>query len=476
MSGIKRAIGYFTLLAAIILIACSATTLFWNSYETAVDPWQKWSQGVQVVSVIVWEAGAVLAISYCFRHRHFVMGSAGIILLLLAMGYTLSQELRQQAGTQADSAARLAMEASARELEQGELTKAIKRRDYLQGLRRPSEAQEDELLRLHKDIAGFKTTWEARTETVHAEGVPGAALLARWTGLDVSKTADIDTLIKTAFWTMARVFSLPLAVFGLTLLSASTTPVQRRNEDLAAEAVTIQLTALKTAEDALKEAQKAYEAKALTPRKPMVALEKLSGAKANLQEELVSSAPTLSKVETMVENHNSEPEPDPADSAPLPVATTDDISEMSTADDTTVVTGPWEGIKTSRITRADKMATDLKKKPKYKGVMSEHHKRIKLWMDECGERLDPIFNEDGSMVEDKDAPYSTDGYECYKVWHMLHYTNEPMHSKIFSRILAGELDLPKVDKKAGAKRDPKARKLWNYRFQYPSEQRKRATA
>jgi hypothetical protein len=215
----KRSIGYFMVLAAVILIVCSATTLFWSAYESAVEPWQKWVQGVQIVAVIGWEAGAILAIAYCWRHRYYLIAIGGSVLLVLAMGYTLSGEMRLQAGTQENTVARRSAEAGKIELVKSELDKAIKRRDLLQAQRRLTEDQREELTELRKDISSLKRQWEPLVEETSAVGIPGAALIARWTGLNITDSGDLDALIKMAFWTMVRVFALPLAVFGMMAAS-----------------------------------------------------------------------------------------------------------------------------------------------------------------------------------------------------------------------------------------------------------------
>lgn len=215
----KRSIGYFMVLAAVILIVCSATTLFWSAYESAVEPWQKWVQGVQIVAVIGWEAGAILAIAYCWRHRFYLIAIGGSVLLVLAAAYTLSGEMRLQAGTQENSVARKSAEAGKYELVKSELDKAIKRRDLLQAQRRLTEDQQEELAELRKDINALKGQWTPLVEETSAVGIPGAAMLARWTGLNINDSGDIDALIKMAFWTMVRVFALPLAVFGMMAAS-----------------------------------------------------------------------------------------------------------------------------------------------------------------------------------------------------------------------------------------------------------------
>lgn len=222
----RKTVGYFTLLAAVVLIVCSASTLFWSAYDGAVDPWQKWIQGVQIVAVIIWEAGAVLAITYCFSHGHKIMGYAGTVLLVLAMGYSLSEELRQQAGAQETAVAKRTAENGKLELVRSELDKAIARRDDLQKLRKLNAGQQNELATVRREIAGLKDKWEAQIETPHAVVAPGVALIARWTKLNVTDSADLNPLIKMAFWTMARVFALPIAVFGISLLGVATLTVQ----------------------------------------------------------------------------------------------------------------------------------------------------------------------------------------------------------------------------------------------------------
>lgn len=225
----RKTVGYFTLLAAVVLVVCSAATLFWSAYAGASDPWQKWVQGTQIVCVIIWEAGALVAISYCALHRfpgRSVVVIGGSVLLLLAMGYTLNQENKQQAGAQESASTVRAAQNGKLELVRSELDKAIARRDDLQKLRKPTEGQQDELVIVRRDIAELKGKWEAQIEAPHAALAPGVALIARWTGLNMNDSADLDPLIKMAFWTMARVFALPLALFAISLMGSATVPAQ----------------------------------------------------------------------------------------------------------------------------------------------------------------------------------------------------------------------------------------------------------
>lgn len=222
----RTTVGYFTLLAAIVLIGCSASSLFWSAYDGAVDPWQKWIQGTQIVAVIIWEAGAVIAITYCFSHGYKIIGYAGTVLLILAMGYTLSEELRQQAGAQETAMSKREAQKGKLELVRSELDKAIARRDELQKLRKPNEGQQDELTAIRGEIAKMKDKWEAQIDAPHTVVPPGVALIARWTKMNVTDSADLQPLVKMAFWTMARVFALPIAMFGISLLGVVTLTVQ----------------------------------------------------------------------------------------------------------------------------------------------------------------------------------------------------------------------------------------------------------
>ncbi len=227
----KRTIGYFTVAAAIVLIACSAQALFTSAYEAATELWQQRIQGTQIVAVIIWEAGAVLAIGYCWRHKQRLLAAGGTVLLLLAMAYTFSAELRLQAGTQENAVAKRTAEAGRIELVKKELDKAIARRDYLQTLRKPTDAQQDELLAVSRQIEKLKASWEPLVETTRSAGIPGAALIHRWTGIDLADAGDIDAIIKMFFWTMVRVFALPIALSGASLVSAAQQPVQPRKSD-----------------------------------------------------------------------------------------------------------------------------------------------------------------------------------------------------------------------------------------------------
>jgi hypothetical protein len=325
----KQTIGVFTLIAAVVLIACSATTLFHTAFDSAVGTWQQWTQGSQIVAVIIWEAGAVIAITYCFRHGHAFIALAGSVLLVLAMGYTLSQELRQQAGAQESSAIARGAKKGKLELVRGELDNAIKMRDDLQRRPRLTDDQRAVLADARARIARLTDKWEAQLDDAPAATAPGVALIARWTGLNINDSADLDPLIKMAFWTMARVFALPLTVFGISLLGAATLPSQPlKSEEPQASGLTVQRA----------------------PREPMKALERISGVTAVNYSGFPISSPEViadARNNPKPEEHSSVLSVKAEDTPPTADVTTffDPDPESGTrapAPDTTVVTGPWE--------------------------------------------------------------------------------------------------------------------------------------
>jgi hypothetical protein len=266
----SRIIGYFTVAAAIVLIACSAQSLFTSAYESATELWQQRIQGTQIVAVICWEAGAVLAIGYCWRHGQRLLALGGTVLLLLAMAYTFSAELRLQAGTQENAVASRTAHAGRIELVKQELDKAIARRDYLQSIRKPTDAQQDELISIRRDVERLKDAWEPLVETTHSAGIPGAALIARWTGININDAGDIDAIIKMFFWTMVRVFALPIALSGVSLIGAERKPSGLQQPNVTSTPL---------------------PAVSVRPRQPMVALERISGV--NLAVTASNSADTI---------------------------------------------------------------------------------------------------------------------------------------------------------------------------------------
>ncbi len=228
----KRTIVSFMVLAAVVLIVTSASSLFVNAYNSATQPWQQWLKGVQIVAIIVWESGALVAILYCIRHRFpgvSILVLGGSMLLIACMAVTMSAEFRLQAGTQESAVAKKTAEAGKIELISGELKKAIAYRDSIRAKKRLSEFDQDELLRAERQVDALKAKWEPLVEDAPAVAIPGAALIARWTGLNIADSGDLDIIANVLLWTLARVFALPLALFGVMLLQASETRQEARS-------------------------------------------------------------------------------------------------------------------------------------------------------------------------------------------------------------------------------------------------------
>ena len=306
----RRITVYLMVAAAAVLVACSGQSLCVAAYQSATELWQQRIQAAQILAVVAWEAGALLAIGLCWRHKQRLLATGGMFLLILATAYTFSAEMRLQAGTQENAVAAREAHSGRIELVKKELDKAIARRDYLQSIRKPTDAQVDELIAVRSEIEKLKASWEPLVETTRSAGIPGAALIARWTGIDINAAGDIDTLIKIIFWTMVRVFALPIAISGATLIGAEKKLMSARSS--VADMI---------------EHSSVPAVVTMRPREPMKALEKISGA-AFVQSPKENETPTP----LSIADETQAPEPDPATSAPViaPSATTAEQNAEST--------------------------------------------------------------------------------------------------------------------------------------------------
>ena len=138
-----------------------------------------------------------------------------MLLLVLAMDLTFCRyELRLHVGGQADLLAQREDASAKRADLHSELERARKRRDLLSPISRPTPAQRDELRQTRARIAELETRWDTRVEAI-SEPMPEAAWAARMTGMSEQLWRDIWMAIPLAFWMLARVFSLPMAVIGM---------------------------------------------------------------------------------------------------------------------------------------------------------------------------------------------------------------------------------------------------------------------
>lgn len=206
--------GAIALTAAVVIVGYSAATLFAAAYTSMSASWAALMAGVGIAAVVAWEATAALLIGNCFRTGHYAIGMGAMLLLVLAMCLTFRYELRLHVGGQADVLAQRADAVERKEEMRSELDKARERRDALSKLLRPTPAQATLLKAERQRITELEEKWDTRTVVV-AESMPEAALAARLTGWSEELWRDIWLVIPLGFWTMARVFSVPLAHAGM---------------------------------------------------------------------------------------------------------------------------------------------------------------------------------------------------------------------------------------------------------------------
>src|SRR4030067_1080649 len=146
--------GAIALTAAVVIVGYSAATLFAAAYTSMSASWAALMAGVGIAAVVAWEATAALLIGNCFRTGHYAIGMGAMLLLVLAMCLTFRYELRLHVGGQAGG--------------------------------------------LGPRAEGGEGRWAARL-----------------TGWSEELWRDIWLVIPLGFWTMARVFSVPLAHAGM---------------------------------------------------------------------------------------------------------------------------------------------------------------------------------------------------------------------------------------------------------------------
>src|SRR4030067_97170 len=90
--------GAIALAAAVVIVGCSAATLFAAAYTSMSASWAALMAGVGIAAVVAWEATAALLIGNCFRTGHYAIGMGAMLLLVLAMCLTFRYELRRPRG------------------------------------------------------------------------------------------------------------------------------------------------------------------------------------------------------------------------------------------------------------------------------------------------------------------------------------------------------------------------------------------
>jgi hypothetical protein len=235
-------IGAVMVTAALVLITISAVTLFTTAFNSAPEPWQQWLRAIGVVSIVAWEAAAILVIGLCWRKGHRGVAAGATIALIFAMGVTLKQELRLHVGAQADMVTKRDAYTNDGDRIRSELRQAYDRRDAIEkrladknrevqaeagrggcgdtckDLKTEAGKIQTGLDAALARIVKLESKWDTRIEDVHATGLPEAALVTRYAGQNEQFWIDMLSLLEIAFWMFARVFALPLALHGWQLL------------------------------------------------------------------------------------------------------------------------------------------------------------------------------------------------------------------------------------------------------------------
>lgn len=211
----KYVLGALALAAAIIIVGCSATTLFLTAFNSVQEPWQQWLQGAGIAAIVAWEAAAVLVIGYCFRTRYWATGLGALVLLVLSMAVTSRQELRLYLGGAADMAAAKTVKADDRIRVRAELERAYSRRDQLQAQAKLSKYQIDELGEVKGRIAKLEARWDTQTVDVYASGNKEGELANKLLGFDADLAQLLLDTLPLWFWMVARVFSIPAAAVAI---------------------------------------------------------------------------------------------------------------------------------------------------------------------------------------------------------------------------------------------------------------------
>lgn len=205
--------GTLALVAAIIIVGYSATTLFVAAFNASAEPWQQMLNGTGAAAIVVWEATAVLLIGLCWHRGYRPIAAIAIVALIAAMGATLSWEMRAVIGGQADKFASREVEADKLTGQKSDLAFLRKRQEALIGKpSSPAVAKEIDWLmnridRIEKDRGSSHAVNEV---------LPQAAWAARVFGGGEQLWRDVFLAIPLLFWMIARIVAVPLAVAGMT--------------------------------------------------------------------------------------------------------------------------------------------------------------------------------------------------------------------------------------------------------------------
>jgi hypothetical protein len=192
--------GTLALLAAIVIVGYSATTLFTSAYTASSEPWQQYLNGTGAAAIVLWEATALILIGAAWHRGYKPVAVLSSLLLIVA---SREVDARKQRDISAD------------------LDWLRKRRETL--TTKPSSvAVRKEMDWIASRIEGLEK--DRTSARAVKEVMPEAAWASRMMGGSEQLWNDILSALPLLFWMLARVAAAPLAVAAM---------VGRRKEDIA---------------------------------------------------------------------------------------------------------------------------------------------------------------------------------------------------------------------------------------------------
>jgi hypothetical protein len=211
-------LGGLALIAAVVIVGCSATTLFLTAFHSVSVPWQQWVAGVTIATIVAWEAVALLVIGYCFRKWYIILGVGTSLALVLAMAVTASLEWKGWIGGRADVSTERSVKANDRDRVLEELGRAYKRRDSLQEMERLTKFQQQELTEVKARIVKLEGQWDTRTVDIRASGNVDGEAIHDLLGWDARTTQIVIDTLPMWLMMLLRVISVPGAVVAISAM------------------------------------------------------------------------------------------------------------------------------------------------------------------------------------------------------------------------------------------------------------------
>lgn len=257
--------GTVGVIAATLFVGYSAV-ITWNVAHEMTTEFSKLA-GWAAAGIVLWECLGLLFVRQCWANGSKWMAVGGMALVLAAAVYTARLDLRFHVAGQSDMAASRTAAVENRQMTRDELVKARAQRDTLQGKKKLSGFEREELETLGTRISALEGKFD--TQIVNSGGMPEAG----WASRMLSGVSDDEVWWQDAlmifglvFWALARMLAMPLAVASM---GAIRKPQEARTAAKAFEPISVAsapVPAVLTAPPA--------------PRSPMVVMEKLTGVKA----------------------------------------------------------------------------------------------------------------------------------------------------------------------------------------------------